>query len=86
MKVDDGVVRCITFPDEYKGHSLLEACRQADATRLKKFLSPEVINFKHPYTGNTPLVSVCVCVCVCVCMCVHMCVCVCVFVCYELLS
>ncbi|XP_050690454.1 poly [ADP-ribose] polymerase tankyrase-2-like isoform X1 [Eriocheir sinensis] len=40
---------------EYKGHSLLEACRQADAARLKKFLSPEVINFKHPYTGNTPL-------------------------------
>ncbi|KAK8741276.1 hypothetical protein OTU49_002592, partial [Cherax quadricarinatus] len=40
---------------EYKGHSLLEACRQADAARLKKFLSPDVVNFKHPYTGNTPL-------------------------------
>lgn len=55
--MDDDVLTSITLPDEYKGHSLLEACRQADAARLKKFLSPEVINFKHPYTGNTPLVS-----------------------------
>ncbi|XP_076060253.1 tankyrase isoform X2 [Oratosquilla oratoria] len=40
---------------EYKGHSLLEACRQADPTRLKKFLSGDVVNFKHPYSGDTPL-------------------------------
>ncbi|XP_050594456.1 poly [ADP-ribose] polymerase tankyrase isoform X2 [Bombus affinis] len=40
---------------EYKGHCLLDACRQADLTKLKKYLSQEVINFKHPYTGDTPL-------------------------------
>ncbi|XP_043469121.1 poly [ADP-ribose] polymerase tankyrase isoform X1 [Leptopilina heterotoma] len=40
---------------EYKGHCLLDACRQADSTKLKKYLSPEVVNFKHPYTGDTPL-------------------------------
>ncbi|EFX87441.1 hypothetical protein DAPPUDRAFT_221703 [Daphnia pulex] len=37
------------------GHSLLEAARQADPTRLKKFLSVDVIGFKHPYTGDTAL-------------------------------
>ncbi|XP_033176232.1 poly [ADP-ribose] polymerase tankyrase isoform X2 [Bombus vosnesenskii] len=40
---------------EYKGHCLLDACRQADLTKLKKYLSQEVVNFKHPYTGDTPL-------------------------------
>lgn len=40
---------------EFKGHSLLEAARQADPTRLKKFLSVDVIGFKHPYTGDTAL-------------------------------
>ncbi|XP_024083143.1 tankyrase isoform X2 [Cimex lectularius] len=40
---------------EYKGHYLLDACRQADPSRLKKFLSSEIVNFKHPYTGDTPL-------------------------------
>lgn len=40
---------------EFKGHSLLEAARQADPTRLKKFLSADVIGFKHPYTGDTAL-------------------------------
>ena len=43
--------------DEYKGHCLLDACRQADPSRLKKLLSSEIVNFKHPYTGDTPLVS-----------------------------
>ena len=38
---------------EFKGHCLLEACRQADPQRLKKFLGADVINFKHPYTGDT---------------------------------
>lgn len=33
----------------------MDACRQADSTKLKKYLSPEVVNFKHPYTGDTPL-------------------------------
>ena len=37
---------------EFKGHSLLEACRQADPQRLKKFLGADIINFKHPYTGE----------------------------------
>lgn len=40
---------------EFKGHSLLEGCRQVDLARVKKHLSPEVVNFKHPYTGDTPL-------------------------------
>ncbi|KAB7507404.1 Tankyrase-1 [Armadillidium nasatum] len=40
---------------EYKGHSLLDACRQADLSRLKKFLTPDVLSFKHPYNGDTPL-------------------------------
>ena len=40
---------------EFKGHSLLEAARQADPARLKKFLSVDMIGFKHPYSGDTPL-------------------------------
>ena len=39
---------------EFKGHSLLEGCRQADVARVKKYL--EVVNFKHPYSGDTALV------------------------------
>ncbi|XP_078310376.1 poly [ADP-ribose] polymerase tankyrase-1-like [Crassostrea virginica] len=38
---------------EFKGHSLLEGCRQADVARVKKYL--EVVNFKHPYSGDTAL-------------------------------
>ncbi|XP_018580221.1 tankyrase [Anoplophora glabripennis] len=40
---------------EYKGHLLLEAARQADTAKIKKYLTPEIINFKHPYTGDTAL-------------------------------
>ncbi|KAK6638711.1 hypothetical protein RUM43_006978 [Polyplax serrata] len=40
---------------EFKGHCLLEACRQTDPTRVKKYLSAELVSFKHPYTGDTPL-------------------------------
>ncbi|KAI0235048.1 Poly [ADP-ribose] polymerase tankyrase-2 [Lamellibrachia satsuma] len=40
---------------EYKGHCLLEGARQADASRVKKHLSVEVVNFKHPYTGDSAL-------------------------------
>ncbi|XP_044260060.1 poly [ADP-ribose] polymerase tankyrase [Tribolium madens] len=40
---------------EYRGHQLLDACKQADTTKLKKFLTSEVVNFKHPYTGDTAL-------------------------------
>ncbi|XP_045483729.1 poly [ADP-ribose] polymerase tankyrase [Harmonia axyridis] len=43
---------------EYKGHSLLEACRQADVAKVKKYLTPETILFKHPYTGDTPVHAV----------------------------
>jgi len=45
------------FSDEFKGHCLLEAARQGDPARLKKYLSAEIVNFKHPYTGDTALVS-----------------------------
>lgn len=43
---------------EYKGHCVLQACRQADITKLKKNLTAETCNFVHPYTGDTPLHSV----------------------------
>lgn len=46
------------FADEFKGHCLLEAARQADPAKVKKYLVPDVVNFKHPYTGDTPLVSI----------------------------
>ncbi|XP_049821633.1 poly [ADP-ribose] polymerase tankyrase isoform X3 [Aethina tumida] len=40
---------------EYKGHLLLEAARQADTSKIKKYLTADIINFKHPYTGDTAL-------------------------------
>ncbi|XP_056631369.1 poly [ADP-ribose] polymerase tankyrase isoform X2 [Diorhabda sublineata] len=40
---------------EYKGHLLLDAARQADTTKLKKYLIPDILSFKHPYTGDTAL-------------------------------
>lgn len=40
---------------EFKGHCLLEASRQADPARVKKYLSIETVNFKHPFTGDTAL-------------------------------
>lgn len=43
---------------EYKGHCMLDACRQADIPRLKKYLTSETVNFVHPYTGDTPLHAV----------------------------
>ena len=44
-----------TISDEYKGHCLLEGARQSDLARVKKYLSVEVVNFKHPYAGDTAL-------------------------------
>ncbi|KAF6111989.1 tankyrase 2 [Phyllostomus discolor] len=41
---------------EFKGHSLLQAAREADVTRIKKHLSLEMVNFKHPQTHETALV------------------------------
>uniref|UniRef100_A0A4W4GEQ2 Poly [ADP-ribose] polymerase n=1 Tax=Electrophorus electricus TaxID=8005 RepID=A0A4W4GEQ2_ELEEL len=40
---------------EFKGHSLLQAAREADMTKVKKSLALEVINFKHPQTHETAL-------------------------------
>jgi tankyrase len=40
---------------EFKGHCLLEACRQGDPQKLKKYLTAEIINFKHPYSGDNSL-------------------------------
>ncbi|XP_051533471.1 poly [ADP-ribose] polymerase tankyrase-1-like isoform X4 [Myxocyprinus asiaticus] len=40
---------------EFKGHSLLQAAREADMTKVKKNLALEIINFKHPQTQETAL-------------------------------
>ncbi|XP_026133026.1 tankyrase-2 isoform X2 [Carassius auratus] len=40
---------------EFRGHSLLQAAREADMARFKKHLSLETINFKHPLTQETAL-------------------------------
>lgn len=45
-----------SFPDEFKGHSLLQAAREADVAKAKKSLVLEIINFKHPHTHETALV------------------------------
>lgn len=44
-------------PDEFRGYALLQAAREADLFRLKKHLSLETINFKHPQTHETALVQ-----------------------------
>lgn len=43
--------------DEFKGHSLLQAAREADMAKVKKTLALEIIGFKHPQTNETALVS-----------------------------
>lgn len=48
-----GFVFC---PDEFKGHSLLQAAREADMAKVKKTLGLEIISFKHPQTNETALV------------------------------
>uniref|UniRef100_A0A3B3QHP8 Poly [ADP-ribose] polymerase n=1 Tax=Paramormyrops kingsleyae TaxID=1676925 RepID=A0A3B3QHP8_9TELE len=40
---------------EFKGHSLLQAAREADMAKVKKTLALEVINFKHPQSHETAL-------------------------------
>nr|XP_002121662.3 tankyrase-1 [Ciona intestinalis] len=40
---------------EFKGHSLLDAARQADLTRVKKHLTSDSILFCHPHTHDSPL-------------------------------
>jgi tankyrase len=45
----------LSFADEYKGHCVLAACREADLQRLKKNLTAETVNFIHPYDHNHPI-------------------------------
>lgn len=45
-------------PVEFKGHQLLEAAKSCDSTKLKKHITPEIINFQHPLTLESSLVSV----------------------------
>ncbi|XP_031416703.1 poly [ADP-ribose] polymerase tankyrase-2 isoform X2 [Clupea harengus] len=40
---------------EFQGHALLQAAREADMAHLKKHLSLETVNFKHPQTHETAL-------------------------------
>ncbi|XP_016278272.2 poly [ADP-ribose] polymerase tankyrase-1 isoform X1 [Monodelphis domestica] len=40
---------------EFKGHSLLQAAREADLAKVKKTLALEIINFKQPQTHETAL-------------------------------
>ncbi|XP_048406773.1 poly [ADP-ribose] polymerase tankyrase-2-like isoform X3 [Stegostoma tigrinum] len=40
---------------EFKGHSLLQAAKEADVTCVKKHLSLDNVNFKHPRTHETAL-------------------------------
>uniref|UniRef100_W5MFT8 Poly [ADP-ribose] polymerase n=1 Tax=Lepisosteus oculatus TaxID=7918 RepID=W5MFT8_LEPOC len=40
---------------EFKGHTILQAAREADVARIKKHLSLETITFKHPQTHETAL-------------------------------
>lgn len=61
--VSHGPTQCplspvLLFPssDEFKGHSLLQAAREADMAKVKKTLALEIINFKHPQTHETALV------------------------------
>lgn len=42
--------------DEFKGHSLLQAAREADVAKVKKTLALEIISFKHPQTNDAALV------------------------------
>lgn len=48
------------YLDEFKGHCLLEACRIADVSKVKKLLNSDIAKFKHPLTGDTVFVSACV--------------------------
>ena len=60
QKITVVIIWCILFclySVEYKGHSLLEGARQADLARVKKYLAVDIVNFKHPYNGDSALVS-----------------------------
>ena len=40
---------------EYRGHTYLEAVRSADIGKIKRIISPELINFCHPLTLDSAL-------------------------------
>lgn len=40
---------------EYKGNCLLDAILQGEVAKVKKYLSSEIVNFKQPFTGDSPL-------------------------------
>ncbi|MGH0117319.1 UNVERIFIED_CONTAM: hypothetical protein FKN15_013842 [Acipenser sinensis] len=42
---------------EFKGHTLLQASRETDIARIKKHLTLDIVNFKHPQTHETALVN-----------------------------
>ncbi|OXB66673.1 UNVERIFIED_CONTAM: hypothetical protein H355_003695 [Colinus virginianus] len=50
-----GLMYTLRIRDEFKGHSLLQAARESDVARIKKHLSLETVNFKHPQTHETAL-------------------------------
>lgn len=45
------------YLDEFKGYCLLESCRAADVSKVKKLLSSDIAKFKHHLTGDTAFVS-----------------------------
>lgn len=44
--------------NEFKGINLIDACRQCDISRVKKFLTSLSVNFTHPFTGDSALHAV----------------------------
>ncbi|XP_034781886.1 poly [ADP-ribose] polymerase tankyrase-2-like isoform X2 [Acipenser ruthenus] len=40
---------------EFKGHTLLQASRETDVARIKKHITLDIVNFKHPQTHETAL-------------------------------
>ncbi|MGH0145825.1 UNVERIFIED_CONTAM: hypothetical protein FKN15_026718, partial [Acipenser sinensis] len=40
---------------EFKGHTLLQASRETDVALIKKHLTLDIVNFKHPQTHETAL-------------------------------
>lgn len=48
-------MQCLTFNLFASGHTLLEACRQGDPQKVKKAYAPEIVNFRHPFSQDTPL-------------------------------
>lgn len=56
VDVTDGVSVVCIMSVEYKGHRLLDTAKQADVGHVKKQVSSDLVNFKHPFTGETALV------------------------------